>query len=360
MAERMLAHIEEIVDIQPIENADAIEVVTVLGWHCVVAKKDNFKIGDKVVYVEIDSRVPDRPEFEFLRDRNFKVKTIKLRGQISQGLVVPMSIFGSRTKNFRYAVSTDVTEVLGITKILSKSEEEDKVIYKSPKNKFYKYMMRYAWFRILWKKLNKPEAKGFPSWIVKTDEERIQNIPKVLINYADDTFTVTEKLDGQSCTLFIKDKLFGVCSRNQLLPKSNNSSWWTIANQIDYITRLTNIKNKLNANRVVIQGEIIGNGIQGNKYKIDGYELRVFNLIVDGKKFMRDEMLNIIHDEGLELVPLIDDNFKLLNTVDEMVEYSKGNSTLLPIKREGCVIRSNEHDISFKVINPDFLLKYDN
>ena len=111
MSERALAHVEKIIDIQPIPGADKIEVATVLGWKVVIAKADNFQIGDKVVYIEIDSKVPERPEFEFLRDRKFRVRTIRLRGQYSQGLIVPMSILGNKD----YEVGIDVTKELGIT-----------------------------------------------------------------------------------------------------------------------------------------------------------------------------------------------------------------------------------------------------
>ena len=92
MAERALAHVEQIVDIQPIPNADRIEVATVLGWKVVIAKHDEFKVGDKVIYIEIDSKLPEREEFEFMRDRKFRVRTIRLRGQYSQGLIMPMSL----------------------------------------------------------------------------------------------------------------------------------------------------------------------------------------------------------------------------------------------------------------------------
>lgn len=175
---RKLAHVEKIVDIQPIPNADKIEVATVLGWK-VVIKKDEFKVGDKIIYIEIDSRVPkDEPYFSFLADRNYKVKSIKLRKQVSQGLIVPMSLlpYGD------YQEGDDVTDILKITKI-----EDD---YKQPpvnkelqlkqrhkklyNKKWFKYMMKYTWFRKLAFKFLLPKKRktGWPSWITKTDEER--------------------------------------------------------------------------------------------------------------------------------------------------------------------------------------------
>jgi RNA ligase (TIGR02306 family) len=93
---RKLASIQKIVDIRPIDGADKIEVAQVLGWEVVVAKKDEFKVGDLVIYIEIDSIVPDKSEFDFLRDRKFRVRTIKLRKQVSQGLILPLSILPSK------------------------------------------------------------------------------------------------------------------------------------------------------------------------------------------------------------------------------------------------------------------------
>lgn len=194
---RKLAHVEKIIDIQPILNADKIEVATVLGWK-VVIKKDEFKVGDKIIYIEIDSRVPkDEPYFSFLADRNYKVKSIKLRKQVSQGLIVPMSLLPEGD----YKEGDDVTDILKITKI-----EED---YKQPpvnkelqlkqrhkklyNKKWFKYMMKYAWFRKLAFKFLLPKKRktSWPSWITKTDEERVQNMPWILEDKS--PFFCTEK-----------------------------------------------------------------------------------------------------------------------------------------------------------------------
>lgn len=176
--ERKLAHIELIEDINPIPNADAIEVVSVLGWRCVV-KKGDFKLGDKVIYVEVDSILPDKPEFEFLRDRKFRIKTIKLRGQVSQGLVLPLS---SLLENYKGSlkVGTDVTEAMGIIKYEAQPEETKETESK-PKSAFDRFMRRFWWYR---KFFVKKTSGTFPSWIRKTDEERIQNMPYVLTMYS--------------------------------------------------------------------------------------------------------------------------------------------------------------------------------
>lgn len=365
MSERKLASIQKIVSIEPIEGADKIEKVVILGWE-LVAKKGEFKVEELCVYIEIDSTVPDRPEFEFLRERKFRVRTIKLRKQISQGLALPLSILPQG----KYKEGDDVTEVIGVKKYdpegdLERKLAEEKLV--NSNNKIIRFLSRYPWYRKL---LFKPKKGGFPSFIHKTDETRIQNMPGILQQEKDITFQITEKLDGQSCTFFLvknprrafglfgKKYIFGVCSRNLHLPKPNNSSYWTIARQFhieDILLELIN-DNKF----VVLQGEIIGEGIQGNKYKIKGYDFFAFNLKYPDKQLDTIEMERALRWNGIKSVPILDDSFKLKETIPEMVEYAKGKSTLLNILREGVVLRNYEKGISFKVINPEFLLKNDN
>lgn len=357
---RKLASIRKIVDIRPIDGADRIETCIVDGWE-VVCKKNEFKIGELIVYIEIDSILPERPEFEFLRERKFRVKTIKLRKQISQGLVLPLSILPS---NRTYKEKDDVTEILGVKKYDPEGEKERQLLTQkadNSKNPIIKFLMRYKWFR---KRYIKPKKGGFPSWIVKTDEERIQNKTAMfnIEKEAGTEFTVTEKLDGQSVTYFL-EKIgrkynFGVCSRNIYLKKPDNSSYWTVAKQLDIEGVLRSIIGK--HNRIVLQGEIIGKGVQGNKYKIKGYDFYAFNLIYPDRKASTQEIFYTLQDCGIKTVPILDSHFKLKDSVSEMVTYAKGDSMLLKRKREGVVIRANNKDISFKVINAEFLLAEEN
>lgn len=361
---RKLASIQKILDIKPIKDADKIECATILGWEVVIAKKDNFKIGDNVVYIEIDSIVPEKPEFEFLRDRKFKVKTIKLRGQVSQGLVLPLSILPEG----KYEEGDDVTEILNLKKYDPQAEAEQKLIEQkltNTNNKIHKFLFKFPWYRRLF---FKPKKSGFPSFIKKTDEDRIQLFPHICEEEKDTAFQITEKIDGQSATYFLVKNpkkwyqfsnkyTFGVCSRNLHLPKEDNSSYWTIARQY-------NIKKVLSSliednQYIVLQGEIIGDKIQGNKYKINGYDFYAFNLILPNEKLGTSWLVESLRGFGIKSVPILDVNFKLKPTIKEMVEYAKGKSTLLPIDREGIVVRNYEKNISFKVINPDFLLKND-
>ncbi len=358
---RKLAHIEVIEDINPIPNADSIEVVSVLGWHC-VAKKGEFSAGDKVIYIECDSIVPELPQYEFLRERKFRVRTIKLRGQVSQGLVLPIS---SLPENYRgeKSVGTDVTEALGIIKYDPQLEEEKAETSFAPKSAFDKFMRRFAWYRKLFVK--KTSGK-FPAWIKKTDEERIQNMPHILIQYGGKLFEISEKLDGQSATYFLrksgrtlfgkKKYEFGVCSRNLRIKTPNNSSWWTVAKNYHMEEVLLNLIGS--EDYVVLQGEILGTEIQGNKYKVKNHEFYAFNLLYPNRQTSWMDMVTPLLQHGILTVPILYVHAYLPDNVDEMVEISKGKSYIYPkAEREGLVVRNRDLGVSFKAINPDFLLK---
>jgi len=371
MSERKLASIQRIVSIEPIEGADAIEKATILGWEVVVAKKDNFKVDDMVVYCEVDSILPDKPDFEFLRDRKFRIKTIKLKGQVSQGIAFPLSILGNyKLKNV--CQGTDVTEYLGVRKYDPQAEFERKEIERLAgidKNRMSKFLKRYAWYRRL---IFKPTRIPFPSFIHKTDEDRIQLFPDYYEKWGHLEFTITEKVDGQSATyfcvqnpkrgLFRKKWLFGVCSRNFQLLKPDKSSYWTLARELDLENKMKAWCNR-NKKGLIIQGEAVGVGIQGNKYNKKGIELFVFNVSVYYKGQLNDynqidQIIFCIGFVGLKLVTILYPSVSLLPTIPEMVNLAKGISRKADIPREGIVVRNYENNISFKVVNPDFLLKY--
>jgi hypothetical protein len=360
---RRLATIQKIVDIQPIKGADKIEVATILGWQVVVAKKDGFKVGDLIVYCEIDSILPDKPEFEFLRERKFRIKTIKLKGQVSQGICFPLSIL----PRGKYQEDDDVTEIIGVKKYNPQAEAEQKLADERTarsKSKIEKFLMRRSWYRRLF--LAKKVKRSFPSFIKKTDEERIQNMPWVLEKEKDTKFIVTEKLDGQSATYFLlrnprrwqfwNKYIFGVCSRNIYLHQPDNSSYWTIARQYNIEKALRSI---INGNIcVILQGEIIGKGIQENKYGLDGYDFYAFNLFYDGCGFDTATIETLLKGYSIKTVPIIDIWYFIKNSIPEMVEYANCKSVIADTLREGIVCRNHEKGISFKVVSPEFLLKY--
>lgn len=372
---RKLATIEQIKELKPIEKADRIEVAIVKGWECVV-KKGEFKEGDLIVYVEVDSILPEKPEFEFLRDRKFRIRTIKLRGQVSQGLVLPLSVLQGKT-NIIPEVGIDVTDLIGIKKYLSPSEQaefrEQERRIREDKNKLRKFMMSYSWFRRIFSKV---KQKGFPYWVTKTDEERIQNMPQVLEQFADKIVYITEKIDYQSVTftgkmiprfegglgkLLPKKYKFVVCSRN-LINNNKNSLYWQIAEKY-------NIEQILKENpSLTIQGEQGSSKIQGNKYNITEPTMWIFNVIdhEKGYYYNYNEILAFCRKHSLIPVPLLNKGIKLselATTVEEIVKESKGYSVLnKEIPREGIVVRCIERGnkvLSFKVVNPEFLLNYE-
>ena len=364
--ERKLASIQRIIALNPIKDADKIEVATVLGWQVVVLK-NQFKVGDLCVYVEIDSILPDKREFEFMRERKFRVKTIKLKGQVSQGICFSLLILPKGN----YKEDDDVTNLIGVLKYDPQAEFERKEterLVNVHKNRMSKFLARYAWYRKL---MFKPTRVPFPSFIKKTDEERIQNIPNYYENWKDFEFDVTEKIDGQSATYFVIPNpkrglfqskwLFGVCSRNFQLLKPDKSSYWTIANQYDLKKKMIAYCKQWKTG-LVIQGEILGNKIQANKYKINGYDFYLFNAghYYNGKldSFNQSYQKSIAWILGIKTVPSLYTRIYLLPTINCMIEIAKGSSTITDVPREGIVVRNYQKNISFKVINPDFLLKY--
>lgn len=364
---RHLATIKVIDDIYPIPNADKIECARVGGWETIISKQDGFKVGDKIVYIEVDSIMPEKPEYEFLRQRKFRVRTIKLRGQVSQGLILPLSVLPEGN----YKVGDDVTEILGVRKYDPEAEEEQKAAENSERksrNPIVRYLMRFKWFR---KVFLKPKRSGkFPDWIAKTDEERIQNMPELFERIKNEKIRlmVTEKVDGTSATYFLKKEKgkfgrdaydFGVCSRNLRLVDDNDSHYWRVAKRFNIEHALKQLIG--DDDYIILQGEITGEGIQGNKYPASGgFRFWAFNLITPNKKYNTLEMQTVLTPKyGIFTVPVYATHFLVPETIHDLVEYVKGKSQICDGEREGCVFRNMDERISFKCINPNFLLKND-
>jgi RNA ligase (TIGR02306 family) len=329
---RKLASIQTIASLEVISGADTIEKAKVLGWD-VVVKKGEFKVGDQCVYVEIDSILPDRPEFAFMQNHKMRVKTVRLRGQISQGICFPLSILPSIDGIARevFADGTDVTEILGITKY-------EPVVPAHLAGK----------------------VKGsFPSFLPKTDETRVQNLQSLLDIYANEPCYVAEKLDGSSVTFYLKDDDFGVCSRNIDLKEEAGNSFWQAAKQLGIEGKL-----RWKGKNIALQGELVGEGIQGNKLKLKGKTVYFFSAFdIDNQKyFTSTEFFALINELGLQTVPVIDQSYRLRNDINELVKLSIRKSLLADVWAEGIVIRNipghHRDRISFKVINPEFLLKH--
>lgn len=369
MADRKLATIQKIIALNPIEGADKIEVATIKGWQ-VVVPKNTFKINDLCVFFEIDSLIPRTSWSEFLfkheEDTVFRLKTIKLKKQISQGLALPTSIIN----NYIAKEDADVTELLGIKKYLSDSEQEEVAISQKKEKKFSLGLWRIKSFLF-----GEKTIKKWPYWVQKTDEERIQNMPQVLNQFKDSIVDITEKIDYQSVTFTAKqlpkysgllgkifkqtETVFLVCSRNCIITGKDNL-YWKIAKKYKIEELLTRFPY------LTIQGEQGDPSVQKNKYGIKEPTFWVFNIINHeaGYQYSYDEMVSFCSVHELPLVPLIERNklSDICHDVKEIVEYSKGTSIINPaIPREGIVVRvykEGQKLLSFKVINPDFLLKF--
>ncbi len=341
---RKLASIQKIVDLSPIDGADKIEVATVLGWK-VVVKKNEFKVGDEVVYLEIDSWVPfelapflskgaEPREFEGIK--GCRLKTVRLRGQVSQGLILPLSIIPkSYGLDFKSAVGEDLTDFLNIKK----------------------------WEAPVPAQLGGLVKGNFPSFIQKTDEERLQSNPEYLNICKNMTLRGREKLDGSSCTIYYNNGDFGVCSRNLDLTESADNSFWKIAHKYDLKTKMSALKRN-----IAIQGELVGPGVQGNKYALNTIKYFMFSVFcIDTQEYLSDlEMTELAMQLDIECCPQyydikIDESI----TVDTLLMLAEGKSFLnLNQEREGIVWRPLSNDknpktgerISFKTISNKFLL----
>jgi RNA ligase (TIGR02306 family) len=332
--DRKLASVVKIVDIQPIVGADAIMVASVKGWK-VVVKKDEYKVGDLAVYYEIDSFLPVRTQFEFLRKSSFKrmgstegfrLKTIRLRGQISQGLLTPIPEGISNPKE-----GDDLTETLGIVK------------YEPP------IPAQLA-----------GKIKGtFPSFIPKTEEIRIQNFEsEVGFSPVGERAYVTEKLDGTSFTCYFNNGVFGVCGRNWELTETNDNSLWRMANVLQLKEKMTK-----HGKNIALQGELIGAGINGNLYGLQDHKLFFFTGydIDKGRRMFFDELEWVLFGMDLQMVPVLEKYGFVIpnegNVVDYMLKYAEGKSVLnMEVDREGVVVRGLEREFSFKAISNTYLL----
>lgn len=344
---RKLATIETVRDIQPIENADQIVKARVRDWW-VVIRKDEFKTGDRVAYYEIDSFLPVKPEYEFLlkgskikkmlvdgvEREGIRLRTVKLRGQISQGLILAVPVeLADKPAGY------DCTQDLGV------------LLYEPP---VPACLMG--------------EVKGsMPSFIPKTDEERVQNIAEALSKYVGTSCYVTEKVDGTSMTVYKKDGIFGVAGHNWEYKETPDNTYWKIA-------RALGLEEKL-PDGYAIQGELVGEGIQKNSLKIKGHKFLVFNVyeiaheISNAQYLDFDSMRAMVVQLGLELVPIVRETLFLKRemTAKYFLALAEGASVYNPnVKREGIVVRAKDNStmaladgsvirLSFKAISNEYL-----
>jgi RNA ligase (TIGR02306 family) len=339
---RKLASIQKVASVKPIENSDFLEVLRVNGWD-VVSKKGDFTEGDLCIYVEIDSFLPIREEFEFLRKTSYKkmgdlegfrLRSIRLRGQVSQGLVLPINTLEQwahlADDNFKTSyepVGIDVTEDLGIIK------------YDPP----------------IPAELNGVAKGNFPAFLVKTDEERIQNLSRKYEELKQKgPYVWTEKLEGTSGTFYFHEDTFGACSRKMDLEDVEGNTFWNLAREFNLPEILKSIGKSL-----CLQGEVIGPGIQGNIYKLQKPTVRLFNIrdIKTRTLYGIDEFLAFLEKYSLPSVPVVHYSRHLPDTVDELLELADGRSILHDTAREGIVLRSQDYSTSFKAVSNAYLVR---
>lgn len=338
-----MATIRKIDEIRPIEGADAIEAAVVGGW-VVVIKKGDFKAGDLAVYCEIDSWIPHELA-PFLSKgneprvyngvRGERLRTVKLRGQISQGLLLPIETAfpGSERRFWWSQVDVDVSERLGIQK----------------------------WEAPIPAQLAGDVEGPFPTAIPKTDQERIQNLTEQLREWqgnGDFTWEITEKLDGSSMTVFVNGDTEGVCSRNWNLKETEGNTLWKVVRRNDLLAKI----RKTNRN-LALQGELIGEGIQGNSYKVTGQEFFVFDIYdIDRGDYMTPFERRVFCDtHDIKHVPVLAKEMVIQEWVTGLLIMADGQSVLNPkANREGLVFKSNVFDgPSFKCISNRWLIKND-
>lgn len=330
---RKLATVRQIDAINPIPDADAIEVATIGGWK-VVVKKGEFTAGDLAVYFEIDSWIPhslapflskNEPK-EYNGVPGERLRTVRLRKQLSQGLLLPLSIaLGRLIAN----EGEDVSDELNIQK------------WEAPIN---------------------PQLAGqvkgnFPSLVPKTDQERIQNLSRVLVQLQAQEYEVTEKLEGSSMTCYLLEDVFGVCSRNLDLKPDENNTFWKTALEQCVETRMRNCQ----LNGYALQGELVGPGVQGNIYKLQKHMFYIFDVycVQEGRYLLPHERVELVNRLGLLHVPVLHSGACLAASMDEILASAEGASQLRKQQeREGVVYKAcNDATSSFKAISNKYLLK---
>ena len=343
---RKLASIQRIWKTEPIEGADKIELAYVLGWQCVV-NKGQFKPMDLAVYFEIDSFLPIRPEFEFLRassyknsdllGEGFRLKTMKFRGEISQGLLLPIDVFAELPADI--GLNTNVTELLGVRKweIEERATTGGTVVGQLPRD------------------------------IPHTDETRVQAMPELIQEFAGLEYYISTKMDGSSHSIGVDENGFHVTGHNYEYKDDGKCSFYNLVNERGYKEKIETFAKKEGLNVFTVQGEFCGAGIQQNRLKLKKPEWYVFTIRENGKRVGLERMLKICEELGFNAVPVEEVGTDLpakYPTVEALLaradgDYPNGG------KKEGIVIRPTEPvfcplinaELSMKIVSNKYLLK---
>lgn len=394
--QRELAYVVRIDGILPIEGADRVEVAQVGGWKIMV-RKGQFREGDPAIYFEIDSKVPEKEPFLFLKDKKFRIKTQRyFKGTvISQGLLMSPEDFGWSVETARsngtpvikagskkYSEGDFLTQDLEVTyyepednaRKAPSADKYKKMAGRHPKlfrNPVIKWIYSHTWGKkLLFVFLGKAKDKTteWPDWVKKTDEERVQNMPWILQDKSE--WISTEKIDGTSTTAAlrktgVKKYKFYICSRNVVYNKPDKKCYYDfnvyteMAEKYHFEEALKAIADKYNLEWVTLQGESYGAGVQKREYGLAGHDFMGFNLIFSDRGGLNSrESAEIMKEFGIPWVPILDEHFVLLDTVEELLTIATGKSVVDGEMREGIVFRSQDGTKSFKAVSNEFLLKY--
>ena len=343
---RKLASIQKIIAIEPIPKADAIEVATILGWK-VVVKKNSFKVNDLVVYFEVDSMLPKHKAFEFLgencwkeKEQAYRIRTIVLRGQISQGLVIPPSELSDIIESNDLYEGKDLTREIGVFKYEPTVPAEIS-----------------------------GDAKSFSWPIPKTDEIRIQTMPKFLEVLKGKSYYTSSKLDGTSSSFILDvNNEYHVCGHNYSFVEKEGNTFWELSKKYN-IKDILESEFKETGTHYALQGEVCGPGIQKNKLGLSTHDVFFFNLIdVDSRKVLPlEDLVDFCYRNKLNMVPIIEMGDDFSYFLEEILKKAEGlyiddgfESARPKQEREGIVVRSSDSAISFKVISNKFLIGKDN
>ena len=412
---RELAYVVTIDAIEPIVGSDNCEAAVVGGWR-IMTRKETFKAGDLAIYFEIDSKVPETEQFAFLEKKHYKVKTQKYtfggKGNfVSQGLLMHPNDFGwtlaedadgnkiinwgdKATDEMPYLSEGDfLTQALGVVyadpddnkrKGHGGMDKYKKMAQRRPEiftKPWARWMMRRNWGKKIMFFFfgKKKDNRNWPAWVVKTDEERVQNMAWILEDKT--PWYATEKIDGTSTTFTMKGygrkREFYICSRNVVFdtPEKEDKCFYDtnvytemaqkydVEHVLDCLMEyFSNVENKP-VEFVTLQGETYGAGVQKRDYHLDGHDFKAFNLIVgfageQPRRLNPEEMTLILDDYGIPCVPIVSDNFVMPDTVDELLEIATDASAVDGDPREGLVFRSADGVRSFKAVSNEFLLKY--
>lgn len=303
-----LATIQQIKSIRPHTNSDNLELAEVLGWQ-VVVKKNEFKVDDLCVYICTDTVLPEKPEFEFLRNKHFRIKPIRLRGQSSNGICFPLDILGEIARNV--FEKQDVTDILNV------------IHYEKP----------------VPAQLAGQAVGHIPGFIIITDEDNLRSYPNALTELRLESYYITRKDDGSSGTYFIKNGEFGVCSRRIHLKEDPNNGFWKMAHKYNIEAAL---QKHFGDVPVALQGEVVGPGVQSNPLGLKELELHIFNLfnIFERSYYSYNELNEFCEEYNIPTVTLVEEGFKFEYTLEQLIAIA--NELKYPNGKpaEGIVLRS--------------------